>query len=160
MYHETYWIAVSAAAPVIALSAIVAMADVGAISSASRQWQIEHPPWTCPEESQELANKIGHLAWDMLTFAARLAWFCMALQATVLAFSLSSLAGRIDEMPTWVAIAGEVASIVALSGVARNSITARYSLDDLKVLTIKVPDEYEWRGQGKWYGPSHAKGAS
>ena len=43
MYHEAFWVAVAAAAPVIALAAIVAFSDAAGQLSGFLEWAAEHP---------------------------------------------------------------------------------------------------------------------
>jgi hypothetical protein len=114
MYHETFWVAVSAAAPVIALAAIVALGDATADASRGRQWMIDHPSWTRPPEKRALVRAGGKAVTNIGLAIGVLCVLNTILQAVVLAFSLSSLASGVDEMPTAVAIAAEVAGIIAV----------------------------------------------
>jgi hypothetical protein len=106
MYHETFWVAVSAAAPVIALAAIVAFGDQGQSVSRVRQGQLANPWWSYPDQNREWARRIANVG----DLRARGAWLLlilgnMILQAVILGFSLSSLASPVNEMPTALAVA-------------------------------------------------------
>ena len=92
MYHETFWVAVTAAAPVIALAAIVAFSDSTANASRMRQFQVDRPLWTFPEENRDLAQAKARTAANLGGLVALLCVCNTILQAVVLVFSLTSLA--------------------------------------------------------------------
>lgn len=140
MYHETFWIAVTAAAPVIALAAIVAFSDSSANASRMRQWQVDRPLWTFPDENRDLARAKARTAAGLGQVVALLCVCNTVLQAVVLAFSLSGLASRVDEMPPEVAIAAEVAGLAALASGAVVAAACRSWVDDMMALSTQVPD--------------------
>jgi hypothetical protein len=145
MYHETFWVAVSAAAPVIALAAIVAYTDANRTGSSSRQWAVDHPPWTYPPHQRHAAGDKIVEARSLTLMVVLVCTLDTILQAVMLAFSLSSLASRVDEMPTAVAVAGEVAGIVGLAACAWMSMRSSSRADDFKALSVPPAE-----GKGSW----------
>jgi hypothetical protein len=141
MYHETFWIAVSAAAPVIALAAIVAFSNDIANTSRMRQWFVEHPPWTRPQEKRAQARKTTKTSTNLAVTVGLMCVLNTILQAVVLAFSLSGVASHVDEMPIAVAIAAEVAGIAALAAGAIIAAFGRRESDRAMALSIQVPDD-------------------
>src|SRR5262249_51507638 len=101
--HESFWVAVSAAAPVIALAAVVGLTDQSGESTRTLEWIYEHPA-DLNEADQYVFNK------NMVQFqgaqGARLllGQFNTFLQTLTLIFSLHSLASRADFVPVLVAV--------------------------------------------------------
>jgi hypothetical protein len=145
MYQQTFWVAVTAAAPVVALAAIVAFSDSTANASRMRQFQVDRPLWTFPDEKRDLAQAKARTAAKLGGLVALLCVCNTILQAAVLAFSLTGLASHVDEMPPVVAIAAEVAGIAALAGGAVVAATCRSWVDDMMALSIQVPDTSQRR---------------
>ncbi|HEY1623870.1 MAG TPA: hypothetical protein VGG16_08720 [Streptosporangiaceae bacterium] len=121
MYRETFWVAVSAAAPVIALAVVVAYNDMKreeALFKRQTDPLLRHslPVWRYfPAPGLKIPKDARR--------ARRWTWASVGLhrlnvlgQAAVLAFSLTSLAQQVNEMPLALAIAAEVGGLVALLG--------------------------------------------
>lgn len=115
MYHETLWIAVSAVAPVIALAVVVAYNDMRSDETLHRRqmcklgdfpiWRYVDPPGG-PRAAQSVRR------WNWTASGSHLV--NLLAQATVLAFSLSSLAQHVDEIPLALPISAEVAGLLAI----------------------------------------------
>jgi hypothetical protein len=130
MDHDTFWVAVSAAAPVIALAVVVAYSDMRreeALYMRSIEpfgvdpiWRYSPPPGG--PGGDRVVRKIRRWTWT----AVSLHRLNVLAQATVLAFSLTSLAQRVDESPLALAIVCEVGGLVALlaAGVASKRMLA------------------------------------
>jgi hypothetical protein len=89
-YHESFWIAVAAAAPVVALAAIVAFTDIAGISGGRR----------APGDTDPDVIKLGRrLLWS--GYATGLG--NVLLQAVMLLLALLSLAAGHDQAPLIVA---------------------------------------------------------
>lgn len=89
-YHEGFWIAVAAAAPVVALAAIVAFADIAGISGGRRG----------PPDTDSRIISIGRgVLWS--GYAAGLV--NVLLQAVMLLLALLSLAAGHDQAPLIIA---------------------------------------------------------
>ena len=140
MYHEAFWLAVSVAAPIIALAAIVAYASARAKADRMWQWAVDRglaltqgaENRTDPERAK--ARSLP----SSLRVAASMSMTNTILQAVVLAFSLSSLATGLDRMPTGFAVVFEVAGIFILAASAWQDATFRSRLSEVKVT---IPDE-------------------
>jgi hypothetical protein len=121
MYHETFWLAVSAAAPVIALAAFVAYASARAKADRMWQWRIDRglglTQSTQGRTNHERAKQVRSVRSN-LRAAASVYVINTILQAVVLGFSLSSLASGFDRMPTGFAVVLEVAGIFSLAASA------------------------------------------
>jgi hypothetical protein len=117
MYRETFWVAVSAAAPVIALAVVVAYNDMRR-EEALYLRDIEPsgalPIWRYvpPLGGPKAAGIVRRWTWT----AVSLHRLNVLVQATVLAFSLTSLAQQVDEMPLALAIVAEVGGLLVLLG--------------------------------------------
>jgi len=140
MYHEAFWLAVSVAAPIIALAAIVAYASARAKADRMWQWAVDRglaltqgaENRTDPERAK--ARSLP----SSLRVAASMSMTNTILQAVVLAVSLSSLATGLDRMPTGFAVVFEVAGIFILAASAWQDATFRSRLSEVKVT---IPDE-------------------
>jgi hypothetical protein len=143
MYHETFWVAASAAAPVTALASIVALSDITSWAHGVLRWEVDHPPWTFPNYAAARASAANtssayHAAMVMLICVLN-----TILQAVILAFALSSLTSRVDEMPTAVAIAAEVAGIAALTTGAIIGALSRGEVIQMMKCSVQPPDWYK-----------------
>jgi hypothetical protein len=140
MYHEAFWLAVSVAAPVIALAAIVAYASARAKADRMWQWAVDRglglPQGTESSTDREDAQQARSLP-SSLRVTASMSMTNTILQAIVLAFSLSSLASGVDRMPTGFAVVFEVAGIFILAASAWQDATFRSRLSEVKVT---IPD--------------------
>jgi hypothetical protein len=117
MYHETFWVAVSAAAPVIALAVVVALNDMRreeALYNRDIEPSQGVPIWRYvpPLGGPKAAGIVRRWTWT----AASLHRLNVLGQATVLAFSLTSLAQQVDEIPPALAIVAEVGGLLVLLG--------------------------------------------
>jgi hypothetical protein len=89
-YHEAFWIAVAAAAPVVALAAIVAYTDLGRIIGRR------------PEPGRANPASFKTLA-EVLVTGMAVAWINVVLQAVTLLLALLSLAADHDQAPLIIA---------------------------------------------------------
>jgi len=145
MYHEAFWLAVSVAAPVIALAAIVAYASARAKADRMWQWAIDRGLGVTQGAESRMDPGPAKQARSLpssLRVAASMSMTNTILQAIVLAFSLSSLASGFDRMPTGFAVVFEVAGIFVLAASAWQDATFRSRLSAVKVT---IPDESERR---------------
>jgi hypothetical protein len=93
-YHEAFWVATAAAAPIIALAAIAASPDV---------LQVERLGPRLPQRDRRLAGSFRMVTTGNLT-----------CQTVLLLLSLLSLATDSDWLPTWFGIVPAVGGILAL----------------------------------------------
>lgn len=146
MYRDTFWVAISTAAPVIALAVVVAYNDMRrenalfmrqsypllgslpvwrSISGSDQEMVKEEQRgrrWTVwrylpPSDMRYLKppkDKRRVRRWTWTTVG--LHRLNVLVQATVLGFSLTSLAQQVNEIPLALAIAAEVGGLVALLG--------------------------------------------
>jgi len=125
-FYESFWVATSAAAPVIALAAVVALPDASTVRSvASRRYRRRrdqigdrHPLEAIFEPlpgARELSMLQARSAWS----ASLLVWGTtlvnLVVQAGLLAVSLSALAYQQNVMPPWLAIFLAVGGILLLA---------------------------------------------
>ena len=129
-FHESFWIATSAVAPVIALAAVVALTDaltlVGRISilESTLKERSEGDPW--------LQNYLARRAQDTRkgAWAAGLTTLVnLIIQAALLAVSLSALAYDQDIMPLWLAVTLATGGILLLAWAALLSAIQRWTLE-------------------------------
>lgn len=116
MYRETFWVAVGAAAPVIALAVVVAYSDMRREQALyMRQLDpVGRPIWkTFSAPELKIPPHARRAGWWSRT-GVGLHLVNVLGQTMVLAFSLTSLAQRINEMPLALAIAVEVGGLLAL----------------------------------------------
>jgi hypothetical protein len=128
-FHETFWLAASAAAPVITLATVVVIPDAAGIRFRAARRRRELPdlaaraslappggeprvPVSGPGEAIE--GRAMRLAWAVrvTTRNVRLCYANLIAQAALLAVSLAALAYSRDFVPPWLAI------VVAAGGVA------------------------------------------
>ena len=129
MYREAFWVAVSAAAPVIALAAVVAYADANDLMR-----QVAAVNQVLTDETLESDDKLVSRYAGIPELGLIAVSLCIAnlgLQAVTLTFSLVSLANGRNEGPTWAVLVAEVGGIVALAFAAVASQRARRRLADL-----------------------------
>lgn len=147
MYHEAFWLATSAAAPVIALAAVVAYSDAaehhhqrvnvanllgfrGMLVGPARPG---NPAAGVPATIGVASRKMAVVAGPGTCLVN------LAIQAVVLAFSLASLANETDEASkTWV-IAATVGGIALLTFAAWESTRARGALSEAWNFYIENP---------------------
>ena len=144
MYRENFWIATAASAPVIALAAIVAMGQMARVAAASLKTFERHmtnlpikintdaKPDLSPEQAKAaeadstldlspeqlkttekalvLVGQAQTAMWSTIVIATN-----VVLQGVVLCFALLSLAAGTNDMPPWIAIAGEMLGLAALA---------------------------------------------
>ena len=139
--YESFWLATAAAAPVIALAAVVALPDTSALAkkpflSALDDW-FDNPAMI--RSTMLAAGAVGPAlevlqgidfsdtkaeVKKMRTYvllrvvAAAIRWVCICnvmMQATLLAFSLATLAYNVDVMSRWLAIVLTVSGILLLT---------------------------------------------
>ena len=111
-YRADFWLAVSAAAPVITLATVVAMPDVLNVAMAlTDPLPSERLPPDAPDDREISSGRI----WLIGTVTAALAFFNLLVQAGVLAVSLAALAVGRDVIPPWVAIVLAVGGALVLA---------------------------------------------
>ena len=125
-FHENFWLAVSAAAPVITLAIVVVIPDAAGIRfrTARRERELldrlartafaaskEAPP---DPERAALRRRLMRVGWVARATRrnVRLCYANLIAQAALLAVSLAALAYSRDFVPPWLAI------VVAVGGVA------------------------------------------
>jgi hypothetical protein len=136
-YHETFWLATAAAAPVIALAAVVAMPDASAAANEVNEAVLDARAAVAEAEAKsmeklQLAVKQTRIGEDEASemvlprptppiYVARsvapgiAAFVNVLVQAALLALALSALATAQNVLPPWVAIALAVAGILLLT---------------------------------------------
>ena len=139
--YENFWLATAAAAPVIALAAVVALPETSTITTKFLQRTVDdwfgNPARTRSmmlaagavgpalevlsnidfSDVRAKANKLRPIVL-LRVIAAAIRWISICnvlLQATLLAFSLATLAYNVDVMPRWLAIVLTVSGIVLLA---------------------------------------------
>jgi hypothetical protein len=121
MYYESFWVAVSAAAPVIALAVVVAYADMtrevtlrmrGIDPFLGRRF----PVWKAMSAKEDKPPHDARIAGRWYRTTVGLHRLNVLGQAAVLAFSLASLAYQANEMPPALGIAAEVGGLLAILG--------------------------------------------
>jgi hypothetical protein len=126
MYHETLWSAASAAAPVIALAAVVGLNDITGEAYRATEWSFEHPPLAELDETHQHRLKQLRRGFNRAqNVAAILGLANISLQTGVLGFALASLASQVDELPVAVAVIFEVVGLMAITVAALAAMTAR-----------------------------------
>jgi hypothetical protein len=129
-FHESFWVATSTVAPVIALAAVVALPDamalIGRVSiliSTLRQH---------PDDDSWTQNFLAGRARDTRKWAV-VAWLTtlvnLTIQAALLAVSLSALAYGQDIMPLWLAVILATGGIVLLAWGTFLSASQRWTLE-------------------------------
>lgn len=115
-YHEAFWLATAAAAPVIALAAVVALPDM---ADATRE---------ASNAAQDAVRYSVEARFESSSRAARSQYATLGIvlaQAALLAVSLSALATHRDVMPAWVAIVLAVSGIMLLTVTTLSLIATR-----------------------------------
>jgi hypothetical protein len=123
-FHESFWVATSAAVPVIALAAVVALPDASRMAhTAARQ---RHRAQRNPDPTRDTPALVELLGAAQDFWWSRLVWWTtfvnLTIQAALLAVSLSALAYDSDLMPQWVAIVLAVGGILLLAWSTSNAI--------------------------------------
>jgi hypothetical protein len=122
MYHETFWVAVSAASPVIALAAVVAYTQVLDRDVADRLILEHLIPAEMSRSYMGSVDRAGQ-------YARRLSVMNLVVQTVTLFTSLASLAWRHDVTRPGLGLTAEVFGLAALIGAAWLSALSRaYSL--------------------------------
>jgi hypothetical protein len=125
-FHENFWLAASAAAPVITLAIVVAIPDAanmrfraaGAMRAAEDQRRVSEVSGPHDRPSRDsVRDRAGESLWatrwavQVTRWNVRLCYANLIAQAVLLAFSLAALANGLDLVPPWLAI------VVAVGGV-------------------------------------------
>jgi hypothetical protein len=121
-----FWVATSAAAPVIALATIVALPDAaGAVGRASQHLHDARQLWPEPDRSARMVILLARTLrwWRLLVWAVTVA--NLLAQAALLAVSLSALAYGQDTIPPSAAITLAVGGILLLAWTATASANIR-----------------------------------
>ena len=130
-YHEAFWGATAAAAPIIALAAVAQ--DPGAGSWATLTLTLKPAWWVWLKPDDEDSDDEDSAARLKSTiFAIRVLTISNVIaQAALLAVSLSALAAAQNVVPPWVAIVGAVGGILLLAYTLIRSANVRKSLERL-----------------------------
>ena len=124
-YHEAFWLATAAAAPVIVLAVVVARPDVDAAAYAAlrrsaQPGNVESGDSENRDIEQQKRDYAMHQMLSAITFGY-VSTLNVFMQAGLLAVSLSALATGRNIMPPWVAIVLAVSGILLLSEILRRS---------------------------------------
>lgn len=137
--YESFWLATAAAAPVIALAAVVALPDTADIYQAVQRASDERYGasaefraalqvfGTTGATAVEAVSEIDRATRRLRVWAAFLRWTAIGnvmVQAVLLALSLVALAYNVHVIPRWLAIVLPAGSIVLLG--ATVSLTSEY----------------------------------
>jgi hypothetical protein len=130
-FHESFWVATSAVAPVIALAAVVALPDMTLVGRATilRDRIQERQP---SQEDSWLHSFLLGRARDTRKWALNAALTTLAnliIQASLLVVSLCALAFRQDIMPFWLAILLASGGILLLVLSTIVSVEQRWTLE-------------------------------
>jgi hypothetical protein len=130
-FHESFWVATSAVAPVIALAAVVALPEltlVGRIGILrTRIEQREHEDSLWPVRNFLLRATRYAWKWALIAWLATLV--NLIIQASLLAVSLCALAFKQDIMPFWLAILLATGGILILALSTLVSAEQRWTLE-------------------------------
>jgi hypothetical protein len=137
-YHDSFWLATGAAAPVIALAAVVALPDIAVMER--RAW-IRYAKGAIPPDlkQKDPAGDLPKQLWHAVNLIWYVSLFNMIIQAAVLAVSLSALASEQNVVPPWIAIVPAVGGIILLAWTLAMGVRFRGTLE--KVEKIAIP----WR---------------
>jgi hypothetical protein len=124
-YREAFWLATSAAAPVIALAAVVAVPDATDIRDATGGALMDRAEENAPVF---FARKLARTG----TALHRAALTNLLVQAGLLAVSLTALAIGGDVVPPWVAIVLAVGGVLILAWTAMTGVALRKDLGQLR----------------------------
>jgi len=123
-YHESFWLATGAAAPVIALAAVVALSDA---LQTERDAKSPYGIWAA--------------SWGTATVTSMISILNVIVQAALLAVSLSALAYGQNVMPPWVAIVLAVGGILLLGWTLAIGAAIRRKLGELEKRFKRVEKE-------------------
>ena len=145
-YHESFWIAASAVAPVIALAAVVAMSDAASIMGEARRAEYSmrmsrilagarlldeayrRDLAAAQQDRVAEGEARGAGKWSLIAWLGTL--LNLAIQAALLAVSLWALAYHEDVIRPWVAIIPAIGGIVLLACIALVAAEQRYTLQN------------------------------
>ena len=135
-YHESFWLATSAAAPVIALAAVVALPDASAAvyGAMDRVGVTSRPNLKDPVTLKEIRpNGLdwAERLWGKARVISIVSFFNVIIQAGLLAVSLSALASEQNVMPPWGAIIPAVGGILLLAWALAAGATLRRRFQEL-----------------------------
>jgi hypothetical protein len=131
-FNESFWVATSAVAPVIALAGVVALPDVSLIGRANNlRARIERLRLSekYPGQHAFLVG-VARDAAKWASFASLTALVNLIIQASLLAVSLSALAFKQDIMPFWLAIFLATGGILLLALSTLISAEQRWTLEN------------------------------
>lgn len=129
-FHESFWVATGAVAPVIALAAVVALTD--AVTILGRVSVVESAVQQHPYPDSWIQDKLARAAQDTRKWAlvAGLTTLVnLIIQAALLAVSLSALAYDQDIWPLWLAVILATGGILLLAGGTFLSAIQRWNLE-------------------------------
>lgn len=113
-YHETFWVVVGAAAPVIGLACVLALGDTLGASVIFRRDSRHEPPY-------------GSWGYRVAQFANAVGVVNISAQSTMIFLALESLARQQDQSSLGLPIVVETSGLMVLyAAIAANSVTRRY----------------------------------
>jgi hypothetical protein len=130
VFHENFWVATSAVAPVIALAAVVALTDTMTILG--RVSVVESAVQQNPNHDSWIQDRLAGTARDSRKWtliAGLITLINLIIQAALLAVSLSALAYDQDIMPLWLAVTLATGGILLLAWGTFLSALQRWNLD-------------------------------
>jgi hypothetical protein len=136
MYHEAFWVAVSAAAPVIALAAVVSWTEASRIQIDVEAW----PNDNAIPEAEDDAAEIAYFLAKGHKFSGQVRIICIAIivtQAVALMVGLLSLANGVNYKQSTPIVVFEVGGLLLLAWAAWISYKARSRLMFANVISRK-----------------------
>lgn len=131
-FHESFWVATSAVAPVIALAAVVTLPDVSLVGRANTlrdRIERRQVPDAYPGERAFFIGAARDAAkWALVASLITLA--NLIIQASLLAVSLCALAVKQDIMPFWLAIILATGGVLLLALSTLVSAEQRWTLEN------------------------------
>jgi hypothetical protein len=116
-YHEAFWVATAAAAPVITVAIVVAMPDtsatVWAVQRSAEEYKADVPPGPDEDWDRGLRAMTGMLLNVTVVYIVEI--LNLLVQAGLLAVSLSALAAGRNVTPPWIAIVMAVVGTLLLA---------------------------------------------
>jgi hypothetical protein len=134
--HESFWVATAAAAPVIALTAIVALPDTSVVVERVSRYRQENKNPSIPARDRNRQPLIVDYLWSRkMAYAwSQLVWMMsvvnLLLQATLLAMSLWALAYDQEVIPPWAAIVFSAGGLLLLTWSSTSAAAFRRFLEN------------------------------
>jgi len=164
-FHENFWLAASAAAPVITLAIVVAIPDAanmrfraaGAMRAAEGQRRVSEVSGPHDRPSRDSAGdrageslRATRWAVQVTRWNVQLCYANLIAQAVLLAVSLAALAYGLDLVPPWLAIVVAVGGVGLLAWTLLRGAGIRDGVERA-IRLAPSGDEYQYPGPG-WGG--------